>query len=97
MIGGAVGAYVLAAGPWEAVRPVVSAYLLVMGAVILWKALRRQPDRIEQPRHTRILGMVGGFLDAVGCGGWGPLVNTTVIGHGKTEMGREACRASVCQ
>lgn len=49
MLGGAIGAYVLAGLPGEEVRPFVSAYLLIMGGVILWKALRR----VEAARHTR--------------------------------------------
>jgi uncharacterized membrane protein YfcA len=28
------------------------------------------------------LGLVGGFLDAIGGGGWGPVVTTTLVGSG---------------
>jgi uncharacterized membrane protein YfcA len=31
-----------------------------------------------------LLGLSGGFLDAVGGGGWGPLVASTLIGRGDT-------------
>ena len=37
MIGGAAGAYTLVTVPGERIRPIVSAYLLVMGLVILWR------------------------------------------------------------
>jgi uncharacterized protein len=81
MIGGAIGAYVLTAVPGEAVRPFVSAYLLVMGALILLKAMRR-PAPPREPRGLRPLGLLGGFLDAVGGGGWGPIVTSTLVGTG---------------
>jgi uncharacterized membrane protein YfcA len=84
MIGGAAGAWLLSALPGEAVRPFISAYLLVMGALILGKAFR--PPRAAQDRLGLAwpLGLVGGLLDAIGGGGWGPLVVSTLIGHGAT-------------
>lgn len=82
MIGGAVGAYVLAALPGEEIRPFVSGYLLVMGLVILWKALRGVEGSEARPHHVSALGLVGGFLDAIGGGGWGPVVTSTLLGRG---------------
>lgn len=81
MIGGAIGAYLLASVPGEAVRPLISVYLLGMGVLIVWKALRR-PFRESAPRHVMALGLFGGFVDAVGGGGWGPLVASTLVGRG---------------
>jgi len=82
VVGGALGAYALSSVPGDAVRPYVSAYLLVMGALILWKALRRAPARAEPPRRVAPLGFFGGLLDAVGGGGWGPMVTSTLLGNG---------------
>jgi uncharacterized membrane protein YfcA len=82
MIGGAIGAYVLVSIPEESIRPLVSAYLLVMGLVVLRKALRRRTDRGHGPRHLSVLGLGGGFLDAIGGGGWGPIVASTLLGKG---------------
>jgi uncharacterized protein len=84
MAGGALGAYVLATSPAEAIRPVVNAYLFVMGWIILRKALRRAKPSPEPPRHVALLGLSGGFLDAAGGGGWGPIVTTTLVGQGAT-------------
>lgn len=84
VVGGAVGAYVLATLPGETIRPYVAAYLLVMGLAIVWRALRRLPVRDETPRHVGALGLVGGFLDAIGGGGWGPVVTATLLGRGAT-------------
>lgn len=84
MLGGAVGAYLLSVSPGEAVRPYVSGYLLVMGLWIVWKAFHRSPSRSDMPRWLMPLGLAGGFLDAVGGGGWGPTVASTLVGRGTT-------------
>src|SRR5215207_6185914 len=42
VIGGVLGAYALTAIPGEIIRPFVSAYLAVMGGVVIWKALGSQ-------------------------------------------------------
>ncbi len=82
MIGGAIGAYVLSSIPGDAIRPYVNGYLIVMGAFVLWRALRRRRPRSELPRWVLPLGFGGGFLDAVGGGGWGPMVTSTLVGAG---------------
>lgn len=84
MIGGAAGAFLLAGTASENIRPFVSAYLLIMGLVIVWRAAWHvRPDH-RVPKRPEALGVVGGFLDAVGGGGWGAIVTTTLIGHGAT-------------
>jgi uncharacterized membrane protein YfcA len=82
MIGGALGAYVLSSTPGEHLRPFVSIYLLGMACVILYKALRHAPPEGVPQKHIRTLGLLGGFLDAVGGGGWGPMVTSTLVGRG---------------
>lgn len=84
MAGAAAGAYLLAAVPSEHIRPIVSAYLLAMGGVIVWRAL--WPSRRERMAHPHPgpLGLLAGFLDAIGGGGWGAMVTTTLIGRGAT-------------
>lgn len=84
MIGGAAGAYILTMLPGERIRPIISLYLLIMGAVILWKALRGKPSLGTPPKRVAPLGLFGGFVDAVGGGGWGPIVASTLIGRGTT-------------
>lgn len=81
-IGGAIGAYALTEMPGEVVQPVVSVYLAVMGAVVLWKALGKPPAEGPPPRYVPALGLAGGFLDAIGGGGWGPMVASTLVGSG---------------
>ena len=81
MIGGAAGAYLLASLPGDAIRPYVSLYLFGMGVLIVTRAVR-QRVRAEAPRHVVPLGLFGGFIDAIGGGGWGPIVASTLVGRG---------------
>lgn len=84
MVGGAIGAYVLTALPGEAIRPYVSGYLLLLGVVILWKAVMNSPGSAPSPRSVAPLGFFGGLLDSIGGGGWGPIVTSTLLGQGTT-------------
>src|SRR4029450_12334696 len=84
MVGGAIGAYLLTTIPGETVAPFMNAYLLAMGAFILWTAFRRRQSVSAPPPSLVPLGLGGGFLDAIGGGGWGPMVTSTLLGHGTT-------------
>jgi uncharacterized membrane protein YfcA len=84
MVGGAIGAYVLTNLPGDAVRPFINAYLLLLGVFILWKALVTKPRTGPPPRAVAPLGFVGGLLDSIGGGGWGPIVTSTLLGQGTT-------------
>jgi hypothetical protein len=81
-IGGALGAFILSSVPADTIRPVVDLYLLSMGSWILWRALRRYVAVSSLPNWLPALGLGGGFLDAIGGGGWGPIVTSTLIGRG---------------
>lgn len=80
-VGGAVGAYLLTEAPVEYVKPAVALYLLLMGLVILRRALHR-PNEFRPARRIVPLGLIGGFLDAIGGGGWGPIVTSTLLARG---------------
>ena len=83
VLGGVLGAYVLSNIDGRAIRPFVSAYLLVMAILILMKAAKLAPTNEDaKVGYAAPLGLVGGFLDAIGGGGWGPLVTSTLIGSG---------------
>lgn len=82
MIGAVVGAYILAKVPGERIKPVVAAYLAVMGVFIVWKGFRRAMVHKEVRSHLIPLGLGGGFLDAIGGGGWGPIVVSTLVARG---------------
>lgn len=83
VLGGVLGAYVLSNIDGRAIRPFVSAYLFVIGILILMKAAKLATTNEDAKLgHVAPLGLVGGFLDAIGGGGWGPLVTSTLIGSG---------------
>ncbi|MBP7336838.1 sulfite exporter TauE/SafE family protein [Niveispirillum sp.] len=84
MLGGALGAYILSGVEGDFIRPLVALYLIVMGGLILWKALHPPPPHELSTRKVAGLGLAGGFLDAIGGGGWGPMVASTLIGGGTT-------------
>ncbi len=81
IIGGVIGAYILTQVPGKAIKPFIAAYLLTMGLRILWKAVRGTPTIVVRTRHT-LLALAGGFCDAVGGGGWGPVVTSTLVANG---------------
>ncbi|MEW6029891.1 MAG: sulfite exporter TauE/SafE family protein [Chloroflexota bacterium] len=84
-IAGGVGAYLLTSFDGDAIKPYISGYLLIMGIIILVKAFNHK-ERLPTGVHTArvsALALVGGFFDAVGGGGWGPIVTTTLVARGK--------------
>jgi uncharacterized membrane protein YfcA len=58
-------------------------YLILIGFYLFWRALqmRRQLHHCD-PRLVAPLGLVGGFLDAAGGGGWGSVVTTNLLAQG---------------
>jgi uncharacterized protein len=89
-IGGVIGAYLSTALLGAVIRPLVSLYLFAMGIVIVWRAIGRFGDSRSTaasgstPRRVVPLGVIGGLLDAIGGGGWGAIVTSTLIGWGMT-------------
>lgn len=83
MIGGALGAYVLSNVDASIARPVVMLYLTCIGFYLLYKALTypREPI-IKDAKVVVPLGLLGGFLDASGGGGWGPVVTSNLLIQG---------------
>ena len=85
VVGGVAGAYLLTSIDGDIVKPYVSGYLLIMGAFILYKAFNLT-GHVNDGTHTgrvSVLGLIGGFCDAIGGGGWGPVVTTTLVARGK--------------
>jgi uncharacterized protein len=86
VIGGVTGAYILTAIDGNIIKPFIAGYLILMGGVIIYKAFtmqpRSQPDEYHGPRISW-LGLLGGFCDAIGGGGWGPVVTSTLVARGK--------------
>jgi uncharacterized protein len=81
VIGGILGAFLLANVAAEIARPVVMTYLAVIGVYLVYRGVK-YPPREKEPRHVVSLGLVGGFLDAAGGGGWGAVVTSNLLIQG---------------
>ncbi|MBR5444716.1 MAG: sulfite exporter TauE/SafE family protein [Clostridia bacterium] len=81
VLGGCLGAYVLTNVDDSVISPLISAYLVVMGIVIVSKMFRKN----DRDREKKIglwvcpLALAGGFSDSLGGGGWGPVVTSTLV------------------
>jgi uncharacterized membrane protein YfcA len=84
VIGGGVGAYILTSVDGNVIKPWIAIYLLVMGIRILFKAFKPAVEHDREPKTGLLvaLGLVGGTCDAIGGGGWGPVVTSTLISTG---------------
>jgi uncharacterized membrane protein YfcA len=82
VLGGCTGTYVLTSVDAGSMKPVVTAYLALIGAWLLLRSFRRIPSRPVPAPIVPPLGAAGGFLDAAGGGGWGPIVTTGLLGAG---------------
>lgn len=82
VIGGIIGAYVLASLPGDKLKPWVALYLMLMGVIVLRRAFGKYFPEPTQ-KGLRRLGLAGGFLDAIGGGGWGPVVTSTLVANGR--------------
>lgn len=81
IVGAAAGAYLLSNLPGDAIKPWIAGYLMLMGAVIVFKAFRDFPPR-RVTTHLAPLGFGGALIDAIGGGGWGPIVASNLMARG---------------
>jgi len=81
VIGAVIGAYVLTHIDGSTAKPFVLGYLTLIGLFLFWRGLRyppqHRPAKIIEP-----LALAGGFLDAAGGGGWGPVVTGNLLVQG---------------
>ena len=83
VVGGVTGAYLLTHVDGDAIKPYIALYLLIMGLVILVRAFVKIVESEIKKELIPPLAVVGGFFDAIGGGGWGPVVTTTLVATGK--------------
>lgn len=79
--GGVLGAYVLSSLDASVVKPWVLLYLAGIGVYLLVRGML-YPPKIRDANWVASLGLVGGFLDAAGGGGWGPVVTSNLLIQG---------------
>src|SRR5690606_5911154 len=85
VISASIGAYLLGAIiDGNFIKPYINAYLLILGAVILFKALKRKIVLGDNIKNAPYYAAFGGFFDAIGGGGWGPIVTSNLINKGNT-------------
>jgi uncharacterized protein len=84
-IGAFLGACFLSSLPGDIVKPYVSLFLIILGIYILFRFLYKLGEKKTAPAEKSFtkkqlmpLGLLAGFLDATGGGGWGP-VTTPVL------------------
>lgn len=81
VFGGILGAYLLTQIPGSIIKPFIAIYLAIMGVMILVKLLGKK-QYTEVNKGLRPLAVIGGFFDAIGGGGWGPIVTSTLVANG---------------
>lgn len=89
-IGAFLGATVLSALATDSAAPYMSGVLLTLGVYILLRFSLRPPKIATartSPHRSKFLsplGLVAGFVDASGGGGWGPVATPALLTAGKT-------------
>ncbi|SKC42855.1 sulfite exporter TauE/SafE family protein [Krasilnikoviella flava] len=89
-IGAFAGATFLSWLSTEIAKPLMSILLLALGLYVLLRFTLRglRTDRLGQPLRKRFLtplGLVAGFMDATGGGGWGPVGTPAILASGRME------------
>jgi len=81
MIGGILGAYVLSSIDASVIKPFVLLYLSCIGIYLVVRGIF-YPPKLRNAKLIAPLGLAGGFLDAAGGGGWGPVVTSNLLIQG---------------
>ena len=77
--GGILGAWLLSSFESTTLDIIIDVYLIIMGVTIFIKGLRMAHTQRDFGAYAYPLGFVGGFTDALGGGGWGPVVTSTLL------------------
>ena len=85
VIGAVIGAYLISnLFNGKILRPYISMYLLILGLIMLYKGIFKKFIDTENFRWVKSIAFIGGFLDSIGGGGWGPIVTSNLIYQGGT-------------
>ncbi|WP_017259734.1 TSUP family transporter [Pedobacter arcticus] len=88
IVGAVTGAFILSSLEEynHYTKPLISVYTLILGIVVLKKAFALNKKRVakaDKIKKIAPLGFFGGFIDAVGGGGWGSIVLSSLIAGGR--------------
>ncbi|EJL66150.1 sulfite exporter TauE/SafE family protein [Flavobacterium sp. CF136] len=83
VLGSVIGAYLLSdVINGDVIKPFIAVYMIVLACIIIKKALAKNIVK-KKTKKLGVLATFGGFMDAVGGGGWGPIVTSTLLGRGR--------------
>jgi hypothetical protein len=84
IVGAILGAYILTSleDYNSIIKPLVSSYTLILGIIIIRKALAARRKK-KKTKNVGVLAVFGGLLDSIGGGGWGPIVTSTLLAGGR--------------
>ena len=83
VLGSITGAYLLSdVISGDVIKPFIAVYMIVLAIIIIRKALAKTIVK-KKTKKLGYLATFGGFMDAVGGGGWGPIVTSTLLGRGR--------------
>lgn len=83
VLGSIIGAYLLAdVIDGEVIKPFIAFYMMILAFIIIRKGLKSNIEK-KKSKNLGVLALFGGFMDAIGGGGWGPIVTSTLIGKGR--------------
>jgi len=83
VLGSITGAYLLSdIIDGDVIKPFIAVYMIVLAIIIIRKALAKTIIK-KKTKKLGFLATFGGFMDAVGGGGWGPIVTSTLLGRGR--------------
>ncbi|MDM5306686.1 sulfite exporter TauE/SafE family protein [Peribacillus frigoritolerans] len=84
-IGAFAGACFLSNLPGDLIKPYISIFLLILGVYVLFRFLRTSKTKSEKKsinltrKRSITLGLIAGFADSTGGGGWGPITTPVLL------------------
>lgn len=81
LFGALVGVFVLTHVDGTLIKPIIAVYLFIMGCIVISKSFTVFPPQ-SVTHHLIPLGFFGALMDAIGGGGWGPIVTSTLLARG---------------
>lgn len=83
MLGAFLGAYLLAVQiDGNIIKPFIAGYMFILAIMIIIKGLKENIKK-RKTKKLGYLAVLGGFMDSIGGGGWGPIVTSTLLGRGR--------------
>ena len=83
VLGASLGAYLLSdLIDGAVIKPYISVYLVFLGGYLIYKAIRKNVKGKPKRKYAPVLALFGGLLDAIGGGGWGPIVTSNLLSQG---------------